>query len=40
MRSWSEGKEAEPAAWAVAGVVRVGDLIVVEPGGTGWDGKQ
>jgi osmotically-inducible protein OsmY len=34
-RSWSEGEEAEPAAWSVAGVVRVGDLIVVEPSGTG-----
>jgi osmotically-inducible protein OsmY len=32
--SWSEGEEAERAAWKVAGVVRVGDLIVVEPGGT------
>jgi osmotically-inducible protein OsmY len=30
--SWSEGEEAERAAWSVAGVVRVGDLIVVEPG--------
>jgi osmotically-inducible protein OsmY len=40
VRSWSEGEEAERAAWSVAGVVRVGDLIVVEPGGTGWDGKQ
>jgi osmotically-inducible protein OsmY len=28
-RSRSEGEEAEPAAWSVAGVVRVGDLIVV-----------
>ncbi len=27
--SRSEGEEAEPAAWSVAGVVRVGDLIVV-----------
>ena len=33
-RSWSEGAEVERAAWSVAGVVRVGDLIVVEPGGT------
>jgi osmotically-inducible protein OsmY len=33
-RSWSEGKEADRAAWSVAGVVRVGDLLV-EPGGTG-----
>jgi osmotically-inducible protein OsmY len=33
-RSWSEGEEAERAAWSVAGVVRVGDLIVVEPGVT------
>jgi osmotically-inducible protein OsmY len=31
--SWSEGEEAERAAWSVAGVVRVGDLLV-EPGGT------
>jgi osmotically-inducible protein OsmY len=30
--SWSEGEEAERPAWSVAGVVRVGDLIVVEPG--------
>jgi osmotically-inducible protein OsmY len=29
--SWSEGEEAERAAWSVAGVVRVGNLIVVEP---------
>jgi osmotically-inducible protein OsmY len=29
VRSRSEGEEAEPAAWSVAGVVRVGDLIVV-----------
>ena len=29
VRSRSEGDEAEPAAWSVAGVVRVGDLIVV-----------
>jgi osmotically-inducible protein OsmY len=28
-RSWSEGEEAERAAWSVAGVVRVGDKIVV-----------
>jgi osmotically-inducible protein OsmY len=34
-RSWSEGEEAERAAWSVAGVVRVGDLIVVEPGAKG-----
>lgn len=34
-RSLSEGEEAERAAWSVAGVVRVGDLIVVEPGVTG-----
>jgi osmotically-inducible protein OsmY len=34
VRSWSEGEEAERAAWLVAGVVRVGDLIIVEPGGT------
>jgi osmotically-inducible protein OsmY len=27
--SWSEGEEAERAAWSVAGVVRVGNLIVV-----------
>jgi len=27
--SWSECEEAERAAWSVAGVVRVGDLIVV-----------
>ena len=33
-RFWSEGEEAERAAWSVAGVVRVGDLIVVEPGVT------
>jgi osmotically-inducible protein OsmY len=36
-RSWSDGVEAERATWSVAGVVRVGDLIVVEPG---CDGKQ
>jgi osmotically-inducible protein OsmY len=29
VRSRSEGEEAERAAWSVAGVVRVGDLIVV-----------
>jgi osmotically-inducible protein OsmY len=29
VRSWSERGEAERAAWSVAGVVRVGDLIVV-----------
>jgi len=34
-RSWSEGEGAGRAAWSVAGVVRVGDLIVVEPGVTG-----
>jgi osmotically-inducible protein OsmY len=34
VHSWSEGDAAERAAWTVAGVVRVGDLIVVEPGGT------
>jgi osmotically-inducible protein OsmY len=39
VRSWSEGEEAERAAWSVAGVVRVGDLIVVEPGGTGRRGS-
>jgi osmotically-inducible protein OsmY len=33
-RSWSDGEEAERAAWSVAGVVRVGDKIVVEPGVT------
>jgi osmotically-inducible protein OsmY len=33
-RSWSEGEEVERAAWSVAGVVRVGDLVVVEPGVT------
>src|SRR5262245_8089265 len=33
-RSWSECEGAERAAWSVAGVVRVGDLLV-EPGGTG-----
>jgi osmotically-inducible protein OsmY len=27
--SWSEGKDAGRAAWSVAGVVRVGDLIVI-----------
>jgi osmotically-inducible protein OsmY len=30
-RSRSKGEEIERAAWSVAGVVRVGDLIVVEP---------
>ncbi len=34
-RLWSEGEEAERAPWSVAGVVRVGDLIVVDPGVTG-----
>jgi osmotically-inducible protein OsmY len=34
-RPWSEGEEAGRAAWSVAGAVRVGDLIVVEPGVTG-----
>jgi len=33
-RSWPEGEETERAAWSVAGVVRVGDKIVVEPGVT------
>jgi osmotically-inducible protein OsmY len=33
--SWSEGEEAERAAWSVAGVAPVGDLIVVERGVTG-----
>jgi len=33
-RSWSEGEEAERAAWSVAGVVRVGDKIIVGPGVT------
>src|SRR5262249_50600668 len=33
-RSWSEGEDVDRAAWSVAGVVRVGDLIVVEPGVT------
>jgi len=28
-RPWSEGEESGRAAWSVAGVVRVGDLIVV-----------
>src|SRR5215470_6303815 len=28
-RSWSEGEDAGRAAWSVAGVVRVGDLIVI-----------
>jgi osmotically-inducible protein OsmY len=36
-RSWSEGEEAERAAWSVAGAVRVGNLIVAEPG---CDGRQ
>ena len=39
-RSWSEGEEAERAAWSVAGVVRVGDMIVVEPGGRGEAAKS
>jgi len=30
--SLSEGEEAERAAWSVAGAVRVGNLIVAEPG--------
>jgi len=35
-RSWSKGEGAERAAWWVAGAVRVGNLIVAEPG---CDGK-
>jgi osmotically-inducible protein OsmY len=30
--SWSEGEEAERAPWSVAGMVRVGDLLVAGPG--------
>jgi osmotically-inducible protein OsmY len=33
--SWSEGEESERAPWSVAGVVRVGDLLVAERGRTG-----
>ena len=31
-RSWSEGEDAGRAAWSMAGAVRVGNLIVAEPG--------
>jgi osmotically-inducible protein OsmY len=33
VRSWSEREEAERAAWAAPGIVRVENLIVVEPEG-------
>lgn len=31
VRSWSEREEAERAAWAAPGVVRLENMIVVEP---------
>jgi osmotically-inducible protein OsmY len=34
VRSWSEREGAERAAWSAAGVARVENLLVVEPGVT------